>query len=145
MAPNDVDLFNRSPNQDNMLWASLAAELRAQSPSMLSEWENGYERWKSGYKRFRDREERLLFESGEDGGVPELREDLMNYHRRSLATLIDSGTAWLQELDRLALDSDEHKQHRLVLKRRINCLIESLQESMEIWHPIHETAKQQIL
>ena len=123
-------------------WATLAKELEAYQPSLFKVWKTEYDCWKHHYQRFRDYEHTTLFTADESGGVPKPREEVMRLHRRSVLALLQSGQVCADLLLALPLEGDEAHE-RLEWQRRIKTLLESLQETLELWHPVNmERVKQ---
>jgi hypothetical protein len=125
------------PNDPVYNWAALAKELEGFKPSLLKIWMSEYECWKHHYRRFRDHEHVTLFKAVEGTDMaPKPNEQVMRFHRRALFALLQSGEQCAELLDKLKLENEE-AQERLVLQRRIKILLESLQETLELWHPVN--------
>jgi hypothetical protein len=130
---NDLFAVHDDPIRD---WASLAKDLEGFQPSLLKVWKTEYECWKHHYQRFRDFEAATLFTIDEAGNLPKPQEGVMRLHRRCVLALLQSGEICAQILLALNLEGDE-AQERLELKRRIRTLLDSLQETLELWHPVN--------
>src|SRR3954468_13337285 len=132
--PQELFTISQDPVRD---WATLAKELEAFDPSLLAVWKTNYECWKHHYVRFRSFEQDTFFEIGEDGVLKHVAEDALRMHRRCLLTLMQSGEICAQTLIALELQNEDAQQERLQLKRRIRTLLDSLQETLELWHPVN--------
>lgn len=125
-------------------WATLTKELEEFQPSLLKIWKEQYECWKHNYQRFRDYEQSAFFVATEEGAVPAPSEPVMRLHRRALLALLKSGEQCSELLLSLPLENDdEAAQERLDLNRRIRTLLDSLQEGLELWHPVNVERVQQ--
>jgi len=130
------DLFSVHDGDPIREWTALARELEGFQPSLLKQWKDEYECWKHHYQRFRDYEQKTLFTATEEGATPKPSETVMRLHRRALLALLQSGEHCSANLRSLELEGEE-AQERLVWDRRFRTLLDSLQESLEIWHPVN--------
>jgi hypothetical protein len=130
------DLFAVHEGDPIREWASLARELENFQPSLLKQWKDEYECWKHHYQRYRDFEQKTLFTPTEEGDVPKPSEMVMRLHRRALLALLQSGEKCSEHLRSLDLEGEE-AQERLDWDRRLRTLLEALQETLEIWHPVN--------
>ena len=131
--PKELFSIQADPVRD---WATLAKELESFEPSLLRVWKTEYECWKHHYGRFRDFEQATLFSVDDIGALNAVPEDAMRMHRRCNLALMQSGEICAQTLIALNLDGGD-AQERLELKRRIRTLLDSLQETLELWHPVN--------
>jgi hypothetical protein len=136
------DLFAVSDGDPVRDWATLSKELEAFEPSLLKVWKAEYECWKHHYQRFRDYEQISLFPTTELEIPPLPQDSVMRLHRRALLALLQSGEKCAELLRELPLENDD-AQERLDWKRRIRTLLESLQETLELWHPVNAERVQQ--
>lgn len=136
------ELFSVHEGEPIRDWATLAKELESFQPSLLKVWKDQYDCWKHHYQRFRDYEQTAFFVATEQGEVPQPSEPVMRLHRRSLLALLKSGEQLAELLLALPLEHDE-AQERFEWNRRIRTLLESLQETLELWHPVNVERVQQ--
>jgi hypothetical protein len=137
-----TDLFAIADNNPVRDWATLAKELEAFRPSLFNVWKKEYDCWKYHYQRFRDYEQATLFTAEDNGDIPKPSDDVMRQHRRAVLALFQSGEICADLLLALPLEG-EQAQERLEWKRRLRTLLDSLQETLELWHPVNlERSKQ---
>ena len=130
------DLFTVQDGDPVREWTALAKELEAFQPSLLGRWKQEYDCWKHHYQRFRDYEQKTLYTATEHGEVPKPSDQVMRLHRRVILALYQSGEQCADQLESLPLEGDE-AQERLTMQSRIRTLLESLQETLELWHPVN--------
>jgi len=136
MAVPPKDLFSVEGSDPIRDWTALAKDLESFQPSLFKLWQKDYDCWRHHYQRFRDFEQATLFTAAEDGDSPKPSEQIMRLHRRALIALMQSGGLCSEQLLALPLDGED-AQERLVWERRLRTLVESLQESLELWHPVN--------
>lgn len=140
MPEKTPDMFSVDPSDPLTQWGGLIHDLEECKPSLLNTWLVSYEEWKGLYKRFRDYEQRSLYSEDARGEIPVLGETLLRSHRRALFALLSSGERCMDTLIALPLQGGE-SQERLGWKRKLECLLDSLQEAVDLWHPVNrETA-----
>jgi hypothetical protein len=122
-----------SPLED---WQSLARDLERPGATLLEIWRKGYEEWKHGYERFRNFEERMFYEGDGAGNISQPDEKTMRLHRRCLFALMSSGEKCLESLMQLPVDREEVAE-QMKYRSYAGVLIESLQESLDLWHPVN--------
>ncbi len=136
MPHSKSDLFTVDPKDPPRDWGTLVREFEKQDPSLLSIWREQYEKWKAEYTRFRAKEEETFFSAGEGQEPRRLDEGTLGFHRRGIIALLSSGEKCEANLVRLPLDDNEG-QERSVCLRRIRVLLDSLRESLDLWHPVN--------
>lgn len=130
------DLFAVQDGDPIREWTALAKELETFQPTLLGRWKQEYDCWRHHYQRFRDCEQKTLYTATKEGEIPKPSEHIMRLHRRSVLALLQSGEQCADQLDLLPLEGEEAKE-RLDLVRRIRTLLDALQESLELWHPVN--------
>jgi hypothetical protein len=133
-----TDLFATiNPNDQIRDWGALAKDLEKQEPSLLGLWKEEYDRWKHGYERFRACEEDAFFTADSHNQPKHIDEQLLRFHRRVIIALLGTGERCETHLSQLPLDGDDESQERLACERRIRVLLDSLRESLDLWHPVN--------
>ena len=134
---HDQDLFTQAIEEPLHEWAVLEQELRQTKISPLEVWKEQYERWKGLYARFREMEQATLYKAGEGGRPLKPSEQALRFHRQVIALLLHTGDACVEALLRLNLDDgeadDRHNCHI-----RIETLLASLREALELWQPANK-------
>jgi hypothetical protein len=130
------DLFALQDGDPVRDWSVLTKELESFQPSLLRLWKDQYAAWKHNYQRFRDAEQKTLFTQDEAGEMPQPSEQVFRWHRRALLALFHSGELCADQLASLNLEGED-AQERLDWTRRIRTLLDSLQETLELWHPVN--------
>jgi hypothetical protein len=137
MSNTSMDLFAVDPHDPMRNWGALIADLEKHKPSPLKIWIGCYEEWKHCYQRFRDYEQHAFFTGDHTSEVPVIGEDTLRMHKRALFALLSSGERTLEVLLSLDLDDEEEARARMDWRKKIDCLLESLQEALELWHPVN--------
>jgi hypothetical protein len=137
MSKTAPDLFSVNTEDHVRDWGALVKDLERPSSSLLSIWKEEYDRWKHCYARFRECEEQEIFTADEKNQPKHLGEHVMRFHRRAILALLGSGEKCETQLSQLPLDDDEESQERLACARRIRVLLDSLRESLDLWHPVN--------
>jgi hypothetical protein len=137
MPKSGPDLFSVDSDDHVRDWGALVKDIEKQRPSLLGLWKEEYDRWKHGYQRFRDCEEIAFFTPTEAGDLKPLEDQVLRFHRRAILALLGSGEKCETHLSQLALEDDEESQDRLICLRRIRTLLDSLRESLDLWHPVN--------
>lgn len=98
-----------------------------------------YEEWKKLYRQFRDLEGKALYGPDRKGALPSPDEGVLRGHRHSIAILVQRGEELAQLVDQIAgsLPAEERSAVH-DLKIPLGVLLESLRESMELWHPANK-------
>lgn len=129
------ELFAVAPEEQIQDWGALVRELEKQEPSLLGLWKEEYEHWKNGYLRFRGCEEQAFFTVGGDHQPRILDDQILRFHKRAILALWASGEKCETHLSQLPLEDPQDAQDRLVFARRVRTLLDSLRESLDLWHP----------
>jgi len=132
-----TDLFT----QEETKWEKFHRTVRDFHPSPVDGWRWLYGKWKTNYQSFRDLEKKSLYSVDEAGKASKADDGEMQAHRESISYLIWSGEMLSHQLDQIStvFDSKEEKEEAHTMKIAIGTLLESLRESMEIWHPANKT------
>lgn len=130
------DLFAVQDSDPMREWIALAKQIESFQPSLLKRWKDEYDCWKHHYQHFRDSEQKTFFTQEEDGSLPRTSDQVMRLHRRSLLALWQGGEKCADQLLALPLEGEE-AQERLDWQRRLHTLLEALQETLELWHPVN--------
>lgn len=130
------DLFAVAGSDPVAEWAEMLKQCRKFEPSLLKLWKDEYEAWKHRYQLFRDQEQRTFYTATESGSVPSIPSEALRFHRATLLALMQAGESCETHLSALPLDGEE-AQERLMCQRRIRTLLDSLQETFELWHPVN--------
>lgn len=139
MPDKTLDMFSVDPSDPLTQWGGLIHDLEECKPSLLKTWLLSYEEWKGLYQRFRDYEQRSFYTGDVSGEIPVLSETILRFHRRAIFTLLSSGERCMDILIALPLQGGE-AQDRLEWKRKMECLLDSLQEAVDLWHPVNRDA-----
>ena len=99
-----------------------------------------YEEWKKLYRSFRDLEKQYLY--APPAGTATLKapdEGSLRAHRHSIAVLTQRGEELAALFDQIASSAAANQKDALhELKFQVGILLESLRESMELWHPANK-------
>ena len=117
-------------------WTGINTEMDSFQPSLLAVWKKEYECWRHHYQRFRDAEQKTFYVATDRGETPQPVDAVVRLHRRALLSLFHSGELTADHLLALPLVGEE-AQERLDCERRLRTLLESLQETLELWHPVN--------
>ena len=133
----DQDLFTQAVDEPLHKWAVLEQELRQTKISPLEVWKEQYQRWKELYSRFREMEQATLYKAGEDGQPIKPSQQALRFHRQVITLLLHTGDACVEALVRLHLDDgDADERHNCHI--RVETMLSSLRESLELWHPANK-------
>ncbi len=131
-----TDLFAVAQEDPVRDWGGLVRDFEKGTPTLLDVWKTTYDHWKHCYQRFRDCEEFTFYSADENGSAKVVPEPVLRFHRRAILALMSSGEKCQDHLNRLPLEGEE-EQERLVLGKRMRVLIDSLRESLDLWHPVN--------
>lgn len=135
-AKDDPTLFNQEENQ----WEKFERNVRLFKPKPVDAWQYLYNQWKTLYRSFRDLEEKSLYSVDNRGKTIKADEGTSRSHRQSLAYLVFTGEALATQLDQITnLVEAEEKEDAHQMKIRMGTMLESLRESVELWHPANKS------
>jgi hypothetical protein len=131
LIPPDCD----SPSALN--WENLEKALLRTRLSPLDAWKEQYEDWKQLYGSFRAAEEQSFYSADASGKAVSPTVQEIRAHRQCITLLLHTGQQCLETLLKLPLDEEESKE-RHDWHLRMETLLISLREAMEIWHPANK-------
>lgn len=98
-----------------------------------------YQQWKNLYRAFRELEKKSLYEATKDGKLPSPNEGILRGHRHCIAVLTQRGEELAHLFDQIATGlSGDQKNTLHDMKIPLGVLLESLRETVEIWHPANK-------
>lgn len=115
-------------------WEALLGRAKKQIIDPAVVCRSMYDQWKTLYRSFRDLEQRSLYEK--DGKLPVPDEGILRGHRHCIAVLTQRGEELAHLFDQIASSlAGESRDSVLEMKIPLGVLLESLRETMELWHP----------
>jgi hypothetical protein len=119
-------------------WESLLGRAKSQVIDPSAVCRAMYDQWKTLYRSFRDLEKKSLYDA-EKGVLPKPNEGILRGHRHCIAVLTQRGEELAHLFDQIASSlSAETKDSVLEMKIPLGVLLESLRETMELWHPANK-------
>ena len=140
MATQELQLF--APENGNDPWSVLAQEID-QSPiraTLVAYWKQAYDAWKKLYRHFRETEHKSFYAGTANNAPPQPNEGMLRKHRIAISSLMEKGEQLASLLDSVASVSTtkEEKDEAVECKMKIGNLLESLRESLVLWHPANK-------
>ena len=124
-------------------WRQLEIYLEHHTLSPLEGWKRIYEEWRAAYEYFRSLEQQTLYASGEANEPIAPNAETLHFHGKLLRLLVESGERCLSFLMTLTLGESEEME-RIEYNSRLYTLLDSLKESLILWHSAEPASAQSI-
>lgn len=136
----EATLFDESPELDESKWESLVDESSRYKPGLLEGWKRTYQEWRQLYSKFRTIEQATMYAPNPEGFPPTPSGNTKRLHRLMIGMLSGHGEALMENLSDLhdKIEDKANAQHEYQeCKMKLGILLESLRESLELWHPVN--------
>jgi hypothetical protein len=124
-------------------WPQLELYLEHHTLSPLEGWKHIYEEWRAAYEYFRSLEQQTLYVSDEANDPIAPNVETLHFHGKLLRLLVESGERCLSFLVTLPLAESEEME-RIEYNSRLYTLLDSLKESLILWHSAEPASAQSI-
>jgi len=124
-------------------WRRLERYLEHHTLSPLEGWKHIYEEWRAAYEYFRSLEQQALYGSRDANDPIGPNAETLHFHGKLLRLLLESGDRCLSFLMALTLRESE-EMDRIEYNSRLYTLLDSLKESLILWHSAEPASAQRI-
>ena len=120
-------------------WEALLGRAQSQVIDPTVVCKEMYQQWRNLYRAFRELEKKSLYEPTKEGKVQTPNEGILRGHRHCIAILTQRGEELAHLFDQIATGlSGDQKNTLHDMKIPLGVLLESLRETIEIWHPANK-------